>query len=381
MAEDGRRIQPGRAEHRSSTIAERSHNEQEEIRCRRDHAVRTGCHRHGRSDVGTGCEERPRAQLGARDCRILGRHRDVLQSAARRRATAGSCDVHERRRHRRGASAAPALRGASHGAWERIEPDLFAVTRVFFRFNPLTGAYLGTQKVNATVRVAPDGETFPAVSLSELRPGRKPRPRRTARHCNRDTDPRRADPGSAVGRTAEDRRPRRPSVRCRVLRMLIGGKPHATCTRRDRWHRGRRRHSPPHSPTRPRRGRTARSSSARHSGIRRALAIVNAAPATGCFLVPRGSSTATRLVTRQLNDRVRALPGTRGNASSSRSVPQGGPAQATRPPSDDRAVRRGPQREGNRVPTRLGRRPERSDQIRRHLRDEAERPPRAGSRT
>jgi hypothetical protein len=67
------------------------------------------------------------------------------------------------------ANAASALRGASHGAWERIGPDLFAVTRMFFRFNPATGVYLGTQKVNATARVAPDGETFTAVSLSELR--------------------------------------------------------------------------------------------------------------------------------------------------------------------------------------------------------------------
>jgi hypothetical protein len=67
------------------------------------------------------------------------------------------------------ANAPPALRGASHGAWERIEPNLFAVTRVFFRFNPQTGAYLGTQHVNATTRVAPDGETFTAVSVSELR--------------------------------------------------------------------------------------------------------------------------------------------------------------------------------------------------------------------
>lgn len=67
------------------------------------------------------------------------------------------------------ANAAPVLRGASHGAWERIQPNLFAVTRVFFRFNPQTGTYLGTQKVNATARVAPDGETFTAVSVSELR--------------------------------------------------------------------------------------------------------------------------------------------------------------------------------------------------------------------
>lgn len=67
------------------------------------------------------------------------------------------------------ANAPTAARGASHGAWERIGPNLFAMTRVFFRFNPQTGAYLGTQKINATVRVSPDGETFAAVSFSELR--------------------------------------------------------------------------------------------------------------------------------------------------------------------------------------------------------------------
>ena len=67
------------------------------------------------------------------------------------------------------AAAPPALRGASHGVWERIEPYLFSVTRVFFRFNPQNGAFLGTQKVNATVRVAKDGKTFTAVSISEQR--------------------------------------------------------------------------------------------------------------------------------------------------------------------------------------------------------------------
>jgi hypothetical protein len=60
-------------------------------------------------------------------------------------------------------------RGSAHGVWERIEPRLYAVTRLFFRFNPQTGAYLGTGKINATVRVARDGETFGAVSVSELR--------------------------------------------------------------------------------------------------------------------------------------------------------------------------------------------------------------------
>ena len=67
------------------------------------------------------------------------------------------------------AAAAPATRGSSHGAWERIGRDLFSVTRIFFRFNPQTGAFLGTTKVNASVRVASDGESFEAVSISELR--------------------------------------------------------------------------------------------------------------------------------------------------------------------------------------------------------------------
>jgi hypothetical protein len=61
------------------------------------------------------------------------------------------------------------VRGASHGTWERTGRDTFAMTRVFFRFNPQTGAYIGTQKINANIRVAPDGESFNAVSVSELR--------------------------------------------------------------------------------------------------------------------------------------------------------------------------------------------------------------------
>ena len=67
------------------------------------------------------------------------------------------------------AAAPPATRGASNGVWKRIGRHLFSVTRIFFRFNPQTGALLGTTKVNATARVASDRETFDAVSISELR--------------------------------------------------------------------------------------------------------------------------------------------------------------------------------------------------------------------
>ena len=63
-------------------------------------------------------------------------------------------------------AAPPMTRGASHGVWKRIGPDLFSVTRVFFRFEG--GNFVGTQKVNATVRVAPDGQTFAAVSISQM---------------------------------------------------------------------------------------------------------------------------------------------------------------------------------------------------------------------
>ena len=67
------------------------------------------------------------------------------------------------------AAAPPATRGASHGVWKRIGRNLFSVTRIFFRFNPQTGTFLGTTKVNATAHVASNRETFEAVSISELR--------------------------------------------------------------------------------------------------------------------------------------------------------------------------------------------------------------------
>ena len=58
-------------------------------------------------------------------------------------------------------------RGPSHGAWEHVNGRLYANTHIFFRFDP-TGAYLGTQKINETVRLARDGESFTAVAISNL---------------------------------------------------------------------------------------------------------------------------------------------------------------------------------------------------------------------
>ncbi len=65
------------------------------------------------------------------------------------------------------AAAPGTVRTASHGVWRRIGERLYSVTRVFFRFEQ--GVYVGTTKVNATVQVAPDSETFDAVSVAEER--------------------------------------------------------------------------------------------------------------------------------------------------------------------------------------------------------------------
>jgi hypothetical protein len=62
------------------------------------------------------------------------------------------------------ANESPATRTASYGSWERVQGRLYAATTVFFRFNPQTGAYLGTQKINRTIRLAQDGETFTHVA-------------------------------------------------------------------------------------------------------------------------------------------------------------------------------------------------------------------------
>jgi hypothetical protein len=58
------------------------------------------------------------------------------------------------------------LRGPAHGSWESVEGRSYATTMLFFRFNPQTGAFLGTQRVSRTMRLSHDGQTFEAVSLA-----------------------------------------------------------------------------------------------------------------------------------------------------------------------------------------------------------------------
>jgi hypothetical protein len=58
----------------------------------------------------------------------------------------------------------PASRTAQYGSWERVEGRLYAVTGVHFRFNPQTGAYLGTYRINSMRRLSEDGQSFMAVA-------------------------------------------------------------------------------------------------------------------------------------------------------------------------------------------------------------------------
>ena len=57
------------------------------------------------------------------------------------------------------------IRGPAHGTWEHVSGRLYADTHVFFRFDP-TGAFLGTQRINENVRLAPDGDSYTAVAIS-----------------------------------------------------------------------------------------------------------------------------------------------------------------------------------------------------------------------
>lgn len=54
----------------------------------------------------------------------------------------------------------PRSRSAMYGAWERIGGRLYAATGVHYLFNPQTGAYQGTRKINRTIELAQDGQSL-----------------------------------------------------------------------------------------------------------------------------------------------------------------------------------------------------------------------------
>jgi hypothetical protein len=51
-------------------------------------------------------------------------------------------------------------RSPQYGSWERVGGREYAVTGVFFRFDPQTGASVGKQKINRTIELSEDGQSF-----------------------------------------------------------------------------------------------------------------------------------------------------------------------------------------------------------------------------
>jgi hypothetical protein len=53
-----------------------------------------------------------------------------------------------------------ASRSPQYASWKRVGGREYAATGVFFRFDPQTGAFLGRQKINRTIDLAQDGQSF-----------------------------------------------------------------------------------------------------------------------------------------------------------------------------------------------------------------------------
>jgi hypothetical protein len=58
----------------------------------------------------------------------------------------------------------PATRSSQYGSWERIEGRLYASTGVIIRFDPQTGAQVGSMKINRTMRLSQDGQSMAVVA-------------------------------------------------------------------------------------------------------------------------------------------------------------------------------------------------------------------------
>lgn len=61
------------------------------------------------------------------------------------------------------------VRSPSHGAWRRIGGRKYGSTGIFFRYDPVSGAFVGTLKLRHELVLAPDGQSFTGVAVGELR--------------------------------------------------------------------------------------------------------------------------------------------------------------------------------------------------------------------
>jgi hypothetical protein len=53
-----------------------------------------------------------------------------------------------------------ASRTPQYASWMRVDGHQYAATGLFFRFDPQTGAFVGKQKINRTIVVSEDGQSF-----------------------------------------------------------------------------------------------------------------------------------------------------------------------------------------------------------------------------
>jgi hypothetical protein len=51
-------------------------------------------------------------------------------------------------------------RSPQYASWQRVAGREYAATGVFFRFDPQTGAFLAKQKINRTIDLSEDGQSF-----------------------------------------------------------------------------------------------------------------------------------------------------------------------------------------------------------------------------
>ena len=61
------------------------------------------------------------------------------------------------------ANESPQTRTASYGSWERIDGNLYAASALFFRYDA-AGNFVGSQKIDRTIELAEDGNTFKHVA-------------------------------------------------------------------------------------------------------------------------------------------------------------------------------------------------------------------------
>jgi len=58
----------------------------------------------------------------------------------------------------------PAGRSNEFGSWERIEGRLYASSGSYLRYNTATGAHIGSTRIDRTIRLSDDGDSFEVVA-------------------------------------------------------------------------------------------------------------------------------------------------------------------------------------------------------------------------